>query len=51
LTSSLMERTKSCTRKLQLTSSTPTAQRLTTDRLCAARCLWSMINSLSPRRS
>lgn len=35
----------------ELTSSTPTAQLLTTDRLCAARCLWSTINSSSPRRS
>lgn len=33
------------------TSSTPTAQQLTTDRLCAARCLWSTISSSSPRRS
>lgn len=33
------------------TSSTRTAQQPTPDRLCAARCLWSTINSSSPRRS
>lgn len=28
-----------------------TAQLLTPDRLCAARCLWSMTSSLSRRKS